>query len=624
MSIDRSLTVDFEAATGGKAPLTWGQLNIWRPLQWFGESGSAAFNVTRTFLLDAPVPESAVAASLRRLVERHQATRTHFRPGADDPDDPDHPDHPYQHVERAGTYLVDVVRCPTDEVRATAEALADRLAELPFRLPDEWPLRFGLVEIGGEQAGPVAAIAIAASHVAADGAALDRLIADWGALLAGVRGPVAAGATAGAPGEDWQPLDHAAYEQSDRGRQANGRALGRWRTLLSSIPASMFDLPPGPGEPAPFQRWELRSAAVAAAAQALGDRTGASASTVLLTTCALVLNAITGHDTAALQLIAANRYTARQQALVAAAAQDGLFVLRAESGDLAGTIRRAYRLATEAYFYAHYDPDALAALKAEVELERGVHFDLSAYFNDARRGQEWPTPSPAECTRPALEGLRADSELIASGAFERHDMRFYALVQHAPHTAHSPHACRLSLLADTRYVPVATIQAALRGIEVVLCEAVVDEVDVGGIAGLVGLAPPPAHPEWVPTAGGRAHPAAVADAVRSALGLDDLDVEVAIPPAGSPGPGGPLGRDGLVAYLSVDALERSGAGVDLGEAHRRVVAALAEATPGTVAPARYVVCRGRPTEPGPDGWRRLPVVTQGTGRPGRRAKNVGG
>ena len=585
MHVDRSLTLDFEAATGGTAPLTWGQLNIWRPLQWFGESGSAAFNVTRTFLLDTPVPELTVAASLRRLIERHQATRSYFRPGVD---------YPYQQVERAGTYLVDVVRCPADDVLATAEALADRLAERPFRLPDEWPLRFGLVEIGGEQAGPVAAIAIAASHVAADGAGLDRLIADWGASLTSVRGPV--------PAEDWQPLDQAAYEQSDRGRQANGRALGRWRTLLSSIPASMFDLPPGPGEPAPFQRWELRSAAVAVAAQALGDRTGASASTVLLTTCALVLNVITGHDTATLQLIAANRYTARQQALVAAAAQDGLFVLRDEGGDLASTVRRAYRLATEAYFYAHYDPDALAALKAEMQLERGVHFDLSAYFNDARRGQEWPAPSPDECTRPALERLRAGSELIATGAFERHDMRFYALVQHAPH------ACRLSLLADTRYVPVATIQAALRGIEVVLCEAVVNEVDVGGISELAGLTPPPAHPEWVPTAGGRAHPAAVADAVRSALGLDDLDVDVAITPPGE-----------LAAYLSADALERSGVGADLGEAHRRVVAALAEATPGTVAPALYVVCRGRPTDLGPDGWRRLPVVTQGTGRPGYRA-----
>ena len=587
MSAERSLTVDFEAAAGGTAPLTWGQLNIWRPLQWFGENGSAAFNVTRTFLLDAPVPETTVAASLRRLVERHQATRTHFRPGADGVD------RPSQHVQRTGTYLVDVVRCPAGEVGATAEALAGQLAERPFRLPEEWPLRFGLVELDSEPDGPVAAIAVAASHVATDGAALDRLIADWAASLTSAED---------APGEDWQPLDQAAYEQSDRGRQANDRALDRWRTLLSSIPASMFDLPPGPGEPVPFQRWELRSAAVSTAAQALGARTGASASTVLLTTCALVLNAITGHDTAALQLIAANRYTARQQALVAAAAQDGLFVLRTESGDLVSTIRRAYRLATEAYFYAQYDPDALAALKAEVQLERGVHLDLSAYFNDARRGQEWPTPSPDECTRPALERLRAGSELVASGAFDRHDMRFYALVQHAPN------GCRLSLLADTRYVPVATIQAALRGIEVLLCEAVVDEVDVGSIADLAGLPPPPPHLEWVPTAGGRAHPAAVADAVRSALGLDDLDAEVAIQPTGA-----------LAAYLSADALERSGVGVDLGEAHRRVVAALAETPPGTVAPTLYVVCRGRPTDPGPDGWRRLPVVTQATGRTGPRA-----
>jgi len=453
------------SAEPGTGPMTWGQLHIWRPMRWFGDT-SAAFNISRVVVPDGdPMPVTVVREGFRRLVEAHQILRTRFLDDAGGP---------RQIVAGTGVYPIEVEQIGDADPDATAEQIARRLAGTPFRLGQEWPVRLGLACRDDR----VHAVAVVASHVALDGWGIERLTGFLAESLAGE--PVDLSPS-------WQPLDQAEYEQSERGRRQDAKAMAYWRARLTELP----DVPPSrprlaPSDPA-VQSWSYRSNELARASMLIAARSHTSSSAVLLTLAAAVLRAIRGESTTAVQLISANRYTSRQQRLLSAAAQDGLLIFHDEDVTLDTAVQAVYRRATEGYFHAQYHPDSLAALKADAAHGRGHPVDLSGYFNDARMGRDWQVPDPWRAGLDEEPPEPAAPPRLVRG-FERHDMTFcLSLAQRGA-------SCEVSLLADTARLPQPHIPRVLLGLEAVLRAAAQREVAMREVPALTGLPDDPTAP----------------------------------------------------------------------------------------------------------------------------------
>ncbi|MEU8372048.1 AMP-binding protein [Micromonospora sp. NPDC048894] len=450
---DTAIQARFAGAPTASAPLTWGQVAMYRPMQWFGEA-SKDFNIRRVLRLTAPAPAERVTAAWSELVLRHQVLRTLMT---------DDGDGPRQHLRADGTYPPLVRDTTADALPQAADDAAAELAGTAFQLDREWPVRWALLRVDGL----VEAVAVAASHVSLDAWSLELLLAELRTLVDGERA---------LPAPGWQPLDQAGYEASPAGQRRARQSLAYWRARLPAVPHRIFDGPEHDGGALPVVTWRMESTAVAAAAATLAERTGASSSTVVLTAALLVQAALTGRDRAVVKLIAGNRNTPRQRQLATGIAQNALLVFDVGDGDVEDAVRRCYRDSTESYFHATYPPEALDDLIAA----EGAQADLSVYFNDSRMGREFdpPTGTPDRAT---LEELAAHTTVRQLTAVARHDMTFFLAM---PHLAGG---CALHLLADTRRVPAATCLRALRGIETLLCEAVLRPVPVRDVAALLDL-----------------------------------------------------------------------------------------------------------------------------------------
>lgn len=456
-----TLPVEFRAADAGEAPLTWGQAHIWRAVARYPQL-DVDLNIKRRVVPDAGVPVDAAAAALRRLIERHQALRTHVRRDGTLPS---------QVVEPAGTIAVDVVAVSEPELAPALDAAVDRLASRAFDLDRDWPVRPVLVCVGGL----VRAVGLVGSHIVLDGYAMTLLAEELRALLTG----------ADSDEVQWQPLDQAREESSERGRRLERKTLRFWQRNLAAAPPSAFADPPDPPDLAAptgsmvMRRWRMESPAVAAVVPVLAQQIGVSTSTLLLTASALVIRALTRVDPVVLKVVAGNRTTPRQRSLVAAVVQDGIFVLRPPAEDFAGTARQVYRDATEAYYYASADPFALAEVVAQADRDRGLPTDLTLLFNDARLGREWPDTLLPEVSRAAVEQLRARGRIVAAERLPDNEMKLFLAVTYA-----ADHA-GLSLLVDLRYVPEQTGLRALRGVEALLCESLLRPLPVAEIPDLI-------------------------------------------------------------------------------------------------------------------------------------------
>ncbi|MEU7981796.1 AMP-binding protein [Micromonospora sp. NPDC049081] len=450
---DTAIQARFAGAPTASAPLTWGQVAMYRPMQWFGEA-SKDFNIRRVLRLTAPAPAERVTAAWSELVLRHQVLRTLMT---------DDGDGPRQHLRADGTYPPLVRDTTADALPQAADDAAAELAGAAFQLDREWPVRWALLRVDGL----VEAVAVAASHVSLDAWSLELLLAELRTLVDGERA---------LPAPGWQPLDQAGYEASPAGQRRARQSLAYWRARLPAVPHRIFDGPEHDGGALPVVTWRMESTAVAAAAATLAERTGASSSTVVLTAALLVQAALTGRDRAVVKLIAGNRNTPRQRQLATGIAQNALLVFDVGDGDVEDAVRRCYRDSTESYFHATYPPEALDDLIAA----EGAQADLSVYFNDSRMGRDFDPPADTP-NRAALAELAAHTTVRQLTAVARHDMTFFLAM---PHLAGG---CALHLLADTRRVPAAACLRALRGIETLLCEAVLRPVPVRDVAALLDL-----------------------------------------------------------------------------------------------------------------------------------------
>lgn len=448
------------SAEPGSGPLTWGQLHMWHPMLRYG-AAFATLSLRQVLPLPAPgVPLADCLAAIRTLVETHQSLRTLFvdRSGSGDV---------RQDVAAEGTHLVEVYELgehgSDGAVAAVAERRTRKLAAEPFRHSHEWPVRFGLVCRGRR----VRAVAVVCSHVAFDGWAADLVGADLRRLLGGGAAPA---------GGVWQPLDQAAYERSERGLREDARAMRHWRARLAEVP----DTAPGPPYEAaspPIQQWWLTSTALAAASVTLAERTRTSTSAVLLTLAATALSALRGQRTVPLKLITGNRFTERQQQLVASAAQDGLMVFQRADVGLDDAVRDVYRRSTSGYMRAQFNPGSLTALAAEIDGSRRHPLDLTGYFNDARLSHDWDIP-------PGVHARSERGPTFVRG-YDHNDMTFCMVL------AQQGADCQVSLLADTRCLPAEGIPAMLSGLESLLCRAAEADVPLSAVPAALGLPPAP-------------------------------------------------------------------------------------------------------------------------------------
>ena len=560
-------TVEFRGARGGQAALTWGQQGIWRSTRWL-DDGDPYFNLPWTLPVTGDAGLDAVLCAVGRLVERHETLRTAFVPGGEDGRST------VQRVSREGRLTVGVYEAEAKPMSA-AKALAAELAATGFDYAAELPIRCAVVCRRGKPR----ALALALSHLALDGWSLSMVAEEWPRLVAGED----------LPGPDWQPLDQAAFEGSDP--PPGGQALRHWRNALASAPRSMFDFPAREPEEPRFVRHGMESPSAAVAAQALAARHGVTTSSVLTVACAALRGAVTGHDTAAMQLIVSNRHHQGTEAMAGPAAQDGLCVVELGDGTFADALPGGHRSTMATYRNGHYDPAlVLAAWQAEA-WRRGADIDLDAFFNDVRRAGRWQGLPPVDARDAgALAALRDRTRTFFVGAYPAVKAKIFFATGPAAST------CEFYVLVDTAFLPSDVAVRMLTGLEELLVLAVAEEVPLDHVAKIAGLEPVrrPAGwtaigRDWVSLPETEALLRRVSGTGAAAVALDEDE-----------------GPARLTGYLVARP------GLDTPEALHTAFMRAAAGRTDVLAPHHYVLCAEPPDDPG--GWPGRPRLTEGGGR----------
>ncbi|MGA5702705.1 condensation domain-containing protein [Peterkaempfera bronchialis] len=440
---------DGSAPTALSAPLTWGQRAIWRPLTWYGENAHY-FNIRRVVAVPTGRTAEQVEAALGALLSRHEALRTLFRETGQGP---------VQEVLPEGTLPVPRHEAGPDGADAVADRLLGELGGRAFRHAEELPVRCALVL---EQGRPTCVVLVF-SHLGADYSGSQEALRDLRELLAGRAGPAPA----------WQPVDQARFEAEGVGAARGAAALEYWRRTLRRVPPAMFPVPPEDDRPDRFVKLRLDSPAAAVATTLLADRCQVSTGTVLLAATAAVLGAYTGHGTAVLQLIAANRHDERSRRLVAAMAQDALFAQDVARGTFDDLVRGTFLTGMNAYRFAQYDPAAMDEVLEEARTESGGRLRLVCYFNDKRMLDRWEDLPGTDGSAESLRALTEKTEVTLAGTWERQDSAFFVS------TGYAPGSCLLHLLADTALIPRPEVERLLRAFETLLVDAATGTVELG-------------------------------------------------------------------------------------------------------------------------------------------------
>jgi condensation domain-containing protein len=451
---------NFSGGRAGEAPLTWGQGSLWAKLQ---RDPGCSLNYSRVLTVKAGgITVAAAAAAIGRVIERHESLRTRLRPGTGTVS---------QIVSGSGSIPIAVTESRQSALDAdTAAAVADFLGTR-FDYYQEFPLRARLLTVAGE----VRAVVLNFAHIAADGGGAAIVLRDLESALAGRALP--------AP-PAMAPLDLAREQRQDRRKQTQ-RAAKYWASQYQRIPATMFPLAGAPQSP-PRQQAVLTSPALPTAARMIAAATGASTSNVLLAATCTLAGVWTGNAVSAMHLAAHNRIWPGHRDLVANLVQLGLFVLDLDGGDtFPALVQRTSAAALKAYRYAYYDERAIDRVRSEAGDERGTVVNPFCCFNDMRD--------------LSLASDKEEAGFSAAGAGlserEMRDSLARTAVDWMPYPA--PSRCRfclqlvpagsgfgISLTADTRYLPRASIEQFLRGLETLLVAAAHRDVraaEVGAI-----------------------------------------------------------------------------------------------------------------------------------------------
>jgi hypothetical protein len=416
------ITVAFEGAGAGEAPLSWGQQDIWASMTRFGEQLPLG-GVTP---LPAGTTVQDVTAELRYLMSRYQVLRTRLRFTADGT--------PRQVVAASGEVELEVT-----DAESPQELLA-RYRREPVDFSTDWPIRMGVVR----HAGRLTHLCAVIWHLAMDRSGAAVMLREVAAL---VQDPVAG----------MQPLEQAGWQASDAGSRQTRSALRHWERVLRTMP------PPWPAasrRPERPRHWKGRlvSPAICLATRVLAERAGADPSSTLLAGFAVAVRRCAGVDPVPVLLVTSNRFRPGLADVVAPVAQPGLCLVDVADAGFEQVVAGARRAATTAYKHAYYDTAALRGLVAKVAAERGPQFRVDFHLND-RRGPDLPG------VRGSLRQALARRTLDWAPFKDTPSSRLFV------HADDAPHGTVLTCYADTHHVSLAEASDVLTTLEAVLTEA---------------------------------------------------------------------------------------------------------------------------------------------------------
>lgn len=552
------------------APATYSQRGMWWATSVMGEDG-AYFN--EGWIVPVPVEADLerVTTVLRRVIERFDTFRTTFHERGGEL---------RQVVASSGSLTIPVHECAAEPVEEVSERVLQALRSTGFRADVEWPIRSAIVT----QDGRPRALVLVANHIAIDlrgwrvvEHTIDRLMADPSSAMAHDAG--------------WQPVDVAAYESSAVGRAINHAALSRWRRILRSAPATMFDFATVAEEGDRYWQLRMESSALAVALEIVAHRTRVSNSAVLLAAMSTVFGHYAGHDETVGQLNVANRITEGTEDVVGYLCWDSLFYVDRRDASFDEVSRRCFRAALDSYRHGEYDRALAAAVRAEVEHELGARIDLGWQFNDCREATG-SRARLAQTTSAELGRLREGTRI------EVVDSRPYVATRFYVDAYDERDSIALELLCDTRYVPVAAMHQVLRAIEGVTVLAAERDLAPEEIARSIELAPARRDTGWVRHGKGWVDLSALRRAWRDFAGPPSV---VVADPLGD-------GTVRLVAYWSGGRYE------DVRDAHTGFVEALGDRS-DICAPDHYARCSDAPPDSADErAWERCRVIEDGSGR----------
>ncbi|MEU8119529.1 condensation domain-containing protein [Spirillospora sp. NPDC049024] len=469
----------FSGAGAATGPATCGQKGLWLDIA-AKEHETAFFNPSKEIEVPAGLSVDDLLADLRTLVVRHRSLRTVLYRDATGA--------LTQEVLAGGEIEVPLVR-----IGDGAEALWDAVAEhrrraerRPFDLAAEPPIRPAIF-LSGEK--PLAVL-LCTAHTAADGTGVGNLAADYGRLLAARTGGD------GALPAARQPLEQALYERSALGRRRLSKALRHWRTVLETAPRTMF--PSEPEGPPRHHAGTLYSRAAAMALDAAARRLSVSSSTVLLAATAAALGRHTGMPRCPVQLISANRFADPEVNAVACMIQGTPAVVDLDRPLFRDVVDGAWEASIRALRHGVYDRERLPGIVSSVQRRRGVHLDLSCYFNDMR-ARTAPDPARAAIGADVLAQAAGESRFRVEDAVEQEKFALYAenASTYDDETDELVELVRLTVHADARFVGSGELRALLFGIERLLVQAACREVRMDEIEQITGISPPVRGPRWV-------------------------------------------------------------------------------------------------------------------------------
>ncbi|MCW3816379.1 condensation domain-containing protein [Micromonospora sp. DR5-3] len=343
------------------APLTFGQLAIWRDVESVPRDRWHEPNIVQAWELPAGTGTADVRAALAALVRRHESLRTTY--DLSDPAAPRQVPHPPRTpdvaVQRAADPRVDL-----DTVR-------EQLARQPFSLVREPAWRATVVAAGDAPTHLV----LVHHHMVADGLATWVLRRDFLAALAGTLDDAVSG-----------PRTIVAHEQSPAGQRRGAAAMDYWAKLLTEVP------PPAVGQP-PFVEARLVSRALAGAARRVAARLRVSVANVVLSAFCAGLFAVGGDDRLLVRVLSSNRFDPYRRDVVTSMNQWIPVLFDRPSGPgLADLVREVVTRTRVAYAHGVYDVDRAFRLLDEAGYRRGQYDSTWSVNFIARRADE-PEPS---------------------------------------------------------------------------------------------------------------------------------------------------------------------------------------------------------------------------------------
>jgi hypothetical protein len=267
----------------GELPLSFAQQRLWFLDHW--QPGSALYNIAAAVRLTGPLNVVALEQSLREIVRRHEVLRTTFamvegRPAPVFAEEPN-----------LRLLLVDLSELAAGEREAEVELRAAEEAERPFDLAHGPLLRVTLLRLAPEEH----MVLVVMHHIVSDGWSISVLNREVAALYEAY----AAGQPSPLPELPVQYADYAVWQRRWLEGGSLNQQVAYWKERLAG--ATALDLPcdwPRPATPS-YRGACLRftlSAELAAAARALGRRTGCTPFMVFLTAFQALLHRYSGQD----------------------------------------------------------------------------------------------------------------------------------------------------------------------------------------------------------------------------------------------------------------------------------------------------------------------------------------